>query len=393
MTPTAYRYQLEKGSKKHRCPRCQQRTFTRYVDTETGELMPEHLGRCDREQKCQYWSRPNRSEFGPTSAPIAPPPPPPPPSFIAPEVMAASVAHGSTSTFARWMAQRFGADLTADAVARYRLGASKHWDGANVFWQIDTSERIRGGKVMQYDATGHRVKVPTNRVTWVHSVLKMEGYNLKQCFFGEHLLPLRPADPVAIVESEKTAIVASLYIPAFVWMATGGKNGCKWKTDPTVTSVLRGRQVALFPDLGAFQDWQTLADTLGRSGAQVTVNPILENNATDHERANGLDLADYLLRFEPDLFRTAQIRPAPSVKTEPPPKPEPAQPKPISWDVPTFGPEHFTAAPVRLDPCTTITDPRLFIEAHLRTVEGNKGNPVYLPYLERLHTYHRKQTA
>jgi hypothetical protein len=151
--------------------------------------------------------------------------------------------------------------------------------------------------------------------------------------------------------------------------------------------------VALFPDLGAFQDWQTLADTLGRSGAQVTVNPILENNATDHERANGLDLADYLLRFEPDLFRTAQIRPAPSVKTEPPPKPEPAQPKPISWDVPTFGPEHFTAAPVRLDPCTTITDPRLFIEAHLRTVEGNKGNPVYLPYLERLHTYHRKQTA
>jgi len=231
--------------------------------------------------------------------------------------MAASVKHGHSSTFARWMAERFGADLAADAVKRYHIGASKHWDGANVFWQLDSSGRIRGGKVMQYDTKGHRVKVPTNRVTWVHSVLKLEGYNLRQCYFGEHLLADRPSDPVGILESEKSAIVASLYLPSMVWIATGGKNGCKWKTDSTVNRVMNGRKVVLFPDLGAFEDWATLAGRLREAGAQVTVNGVLEKNATDTERANGLDLADYLLRFEPHQFNSPPVE----VKETPTPTP------------------------------------------------------------------------
>jgi hypothetical protein len=352
MTAIAYRYQLETGGKKYRCPACGKRTFTRYVDTATGETMPEHLGRCDREQRCQYWSKPTRSEHGSTSAPFAPVkmPPPPPPSMMQPDIMAASVAHGHSSTFARWMAERFGADLAADAVKRYRLGASKYWEGANVFWQVDTSGRIRGGKVMQYDATGHRVKVPTNRVTWVHSVLKLEGYNLRQCFFGEHLLPDRPADPVAIVESEKTAIVASIYLPRMVWIATGGKNGCRWKTEATVTSVLKGRKVVLFPDLGAFTEWQGMAERIARTGAQVTVNALLEKNATEDERANGLDLADYLLRFEPHQFTSTPVEvkdtPAP-----PPPMPMPSAPAPVEVTEATSG--TITPAPdpmpVRID--------------------------------------------
>ena len=36
--------------------------------------------------------------------------------------------------------------------------------------------------------TGKRIKEPYNHVTWVHSVLHKDDYNLKQCFFGEHLL-------------------------------------------------------------------------------------------------------------------------------------------------------------------------------------------------------------
>lgn len=297
MTATAYRYQFETGGKKHRCPRCGQKRFVRYVDASTGELMPSEFGRCDREERCQYWMKPDSS----TSAPFAPVkmPPPPPPTMMQPEMMAASVAHGHSSTFARWLQERYGADMAADAAKRYRLGASKHWQGATVFWQVDASGRIRGGKVMQYDATGHRVKVPSNRVTWVHSVLRLEGYNLRQCYFGEHLLNERPSDPVAIVESEKTAIVASLEIPAFVWIATGGKNGCRWKTDATVNAPLRGRNVTLFPDLGAFADWQDFAQRLRDAGAQAKVNDLLERHATEDERANGLDLADYLLRQQP----------------------------------------------------------------------------------------------
>lgn len=55
---TEYRYILEKGSKKHRCPNCDKKRFVRYIDTQTGEYLPEQHGRCDRESKCGYHSAP-----------------------------------------------------------------------------------------------------------------------------------------------------------------------------------------------------------------------------------------------------------------------------------------------------------------------------------------------
>lgn len=73
---------------------------------------------------------------------------------------------------------------------RYKVGTSKYWDGATVFWQTDNQNKVRTGKIMLYNPeTGKRIKEPYNHVTWVHSVLHKGDYNLKQCFFGEHLLP------------------------------------------------------------------------------------------------------------------------------------------------------------------------------------------------------------
>ena len=56
--------------------------------------------------------------------------------------------------------------------------------------------------------------------------LNLPNYNLKQCLFGEHLLSEIPTKPVAIVESEKSALVATHYMPEFIWLATGGIHGC-----------------------------------------------------------------------------------------------------------------------------------------------------------------------
>ncbi|MEI6848114.1 MAG: hypothetical protein WCK32_08830 [Chlorobiaceae bacterium] len=56
--------------------------------------------------------------------------------------------------------------------------------------------------------------------------------------------------------------------------------------------TLHGRTVTLFPDLGAFEKWQSIAAGI----PNVTISNILERRATVADRAAGLDLADYLLR-------------------------------------------------------------------------------------------------
>jgi hypothetical protein len=59
--------------------------------------------------------------------------------------------------------------------------------------------------------------------------------------------------PIAIVESEKTAIIASVYMPDYIWLATGSLNNLSAEK----CAVLNGRRVILFPDLNAFDKWTT----------------------------------------------------------------------------------------------------------------------------------------
>jgi len=125
--------------------------------------------------------------------------------------------------------------------------------------------------------------------------LRLKDFKLRQCFFGEHLLNQFPDRSVAIVESEKTAILASVYFPQFVWLATGGKNGCRW-SDRTVNNVLKKRNVVLFPDLGVYDDWKRQSELF--DVRSVRISDLLKKHASDSERKKGLDIADYLLRFE-----------------------------------------------------------------------------------------------
>ena len=54
---SALRYQLPKKAIKTDCPACgpkHRRTLSRYINTRTGEPLPEAYGRCDRESNCGY---------------------------------------------------------------------------------------------------------------------------------------------------------------------------------------------------------------------------------------------------------------------------------------------------------------------------------------------------
>ncbi len=235
-------------------------------------------------------------------------------SYIDLDIVNQSLQRYPDNKLFQFLSAQFGEAETLKLMAKYKVGTSKHWDGATVFWQIDYQNRVRTGKIMLYNpTTGKRIKEPYNHVTWVHSVLHKEDYNLKQCFFGEHLLPEDKSRPVALVESEKTAIIASYYLPQFLWIASGGKNGC---FNVNSLSVLAGRSVVLFPDLGATNYWQSKISLMKSCGIEVQMFDYLEVNATEDERKEGYDIADYLLKVKPDEAILQQmIRKNPVLKT------------------------------------------------------------------------------
>jgi len=107
---------------------------------------------------------------------------------------------------------------------------------------------------------------------------------------------------VCVVEAPKTAVIASLYFPNFVWLAVGAltyltADRCKALTDGTP----RGRKVILWPDLNGYDLWKERANKL--SADRWKVSGFLEQVATNEERSKGLDLADYLPRYHYKDFR------------------------------------------------------------------------------------------
>ena len=175
----------------------------------------------------------------------------------------------------------------------YRIGTFAKWGGSAVFWQIDMNGLVRTGKIMCYNPeTGHRIKEPQVFVSWAHSELRMPDFHLKQCLFGEYLLKSSTSSPVMLVESEKTAVIMSHFIPDYLWLATGGKNGC---FNREAMQVLRDRNITLLPDLGATEQWKAKSAMLSEICKKVSVSDILERIATEEQRNQGLDIADFFL--------------------------------------------------------------------------------------------------
>lgn len=392
-----HRYILEpyKGmNTRYSCPECGKRNeFSRYINTDTGEHIHPSVGKCNRETKCGYHKKPKqyfeqqgvsfesvsrfhtlRERKQETKVQ---------PSLIPFEILQKSRTDYENNYFVQFLATLFDAATLSEVISRYHIGTSNYWNGATVFWQIDIQGKVRTGKIMLYSPyTGKRVKEPKDLIQWVHNALKQPEYNLAQCFFGEHLLGKYPQKTVAIVESEKTAIIASVHFPNFIWLAAGNKDGL----NPTKCQVLQGRNVVLFPDLKAFDKWSAKAKEFSTI-ANFTTSDFLETKATEAERQQGFDLADYLIKFDCRKFNSpppTTPQKAECAEVTPPP----SQKRFELWNVEEIESYFKNIATkqqqVILDKCGTITDLNTFIQSHLATVKTNNGNPTYLPYLERL---------
>jgi hypothetical protein len=197
------------------------------------------------------------------------------------------------NNFIEFLQSTFGKEKANYMVSLYHVGTSKYWPGANIFWYLDTNYRLCTGKIMVYNSqTGKRIKNPPNLITWVHYLMKVPTENVNKGLFGLHLLKLYPQKTIAIVESEKTAIIASIFYPELIWLATGGKGNLTFEK----LLSLEGRRIILFPDLGAYDDWSEKAVRF-RTHLNIQVSDFLENKASSEEKAAKYDLADYLLRL------------------------------------------------------------------------------------------------
>jgi hypothetical protein len=393
------------------CPNCQQnkKCFTRYIDSETNEHIHPTVGRCNREINCSYHYTPkqyfqeNNSSidtlqfkvFKPrTVATLSKPF-----SFIPVEIFKDSLKGYDNNHFINYLINLFGEDITKKLIERYFIASSNAWNGATVFWQIDKQGNIRTGKIMLYSPSdGKRVKEPHAYINWAHKVLKWSNFELKQCLFGEHLL-VDESKPVAIVESEKTAIIASVYLPNFIWVAVGSLSNLNNEK----CSTLKGRNVVLFPDLKGYDKWSSIAKELSNITA-FKVSDVLERNATESEKEQGLDLADFLIKYDykdfilPNTIDTdvplavklssqeqKHLQPSPIFQFE-----NKEQKELEKWDKAIIELEdlflntELPNYPISIKQAETITDISIFIKSHLSIAKANNGKLTFIPYLNRL---------
>lgn len=297
-----YNYILEpyNGTKtRFTCPNCgAKQSFVKYIISDTKEYLSDHVGRCNKEIKCGYHYKPKQyfddnkiAEFKPQFKPQKPTIQKEP-DFVDVELFVQSLKAYDKNNFVSFLIKLFGQEVTNELIAKYYIGTSKKWNGATIFWQIDEQMKVRTGKIMLYNPeTGKRIKEPYNHFSWVHKNLNNPDFNLNQSLFGLHLIKGN-RKPIAVVESEKTAIISSVYLPDFIWLATGGLNNLS----KSRFESLRGRKVVLYPDLGAYDKWKEKAEEL-KTICSISVSDLLEQVATQQERINGFDVADYLIRL------------------------------------------------------------------------------------------------
>lgn len=313
-------YQLQKYtgiSSRHTCPNCgRKQEFTLYVDA-NNKPIDETCGRCNRES-CGYhlppseffkehpekketdlskWVQPKQPEVKLVDyLPI---------SYIGKD------RFRERNNLYRFFVEEFGKEDADRVFDLYRIGTSKHWRYENglstIFPQIDEFGRLRQIKVMAYNPiTGKRLKKNDAVELWVSqrgtyvndtrssdriwfagkTLLNNQEANLKQTFFGCHLII--ESEKIGIVESEKTAMIASVLMPSITWLATGGCNGCKW-TNEAVSSILKGRKVVLYPDSGMYEKWKEKAQILKMNNVDVSVYKGCE------DKPDNWDIADVLL--------------------------------------------------------------------------------------------------
>lgn len=263
---TNYKFHIQKGTEAgeggtlHICPHCGRRSFTYYVSrggrTVNDPTRGIYYGICYHRNSCGYINYPNgvadpdTTDGSSQAITEAPAQPQQPPQYY-PVSLLKQTLKPFGSNLLKYL-QKLKLPNLAEKAHQYFIGATR--DGGTIFWQIDLHDKIHRGKIMFYGSDGHRIKDAKGNGK-VSSVRVRIGRPITTepniCYFGAHLLTRFPNADVGVVESEKTALICSCIFPQQVWLATGTKNNLHSQ----YSECLKGRNVIVYPDYDAFEEW------------------------------------------------------------------------------------------------------------------------------------------
>ena len=298
-----FRYTLEPYSSRrmqHLCPNCLKKEFVRYIDTDNNELLSAEFGRCNREIKCGYFRKPNSNKGisnvdirkNLNSSTIF--------ENLDSEILLSSQFNYEieSNPLCKFLMQYFEKEKIFEILELYQLKSQLLGNQIlTLFPLIDNEQKLRALKKMKYDqTTGKRHKF---FFRW-HNPKKLK---LQQCLFGLHLLEhkkFKETEKVYIVESEKTAIIASLKYDNLLFMATGGLNNLTANR----LRPLMGKQIILIPDLAPIDAvnnpyllWKEKGTRISRElKVKISINTMLLDISTDFQKDEQWDLADFIIK-------------------------------------------------------------------------------------------------
>lgn len=201
--------------------------------------------------------------------------------FIDAEVVACTLGGFKNNNFVKWLTNLIGVEASKKVINRFCIGTSK--TNGTIFWTIDQNLRICRPKVFYFNLDGHRDKNTPPLVPSGYT--RNSGY--LPCLFGLHQINEKYGQqkPIALVESEKSAVLGFHAFKKFNFLGLGGATLSRAKAEP-----LKGNQIVIVPD----------ADIAGREGAVKTRERLAElgihANICDlfPDKDSGYDIADFL---------------------------------------------------------------------------------------------------
>ncbi|MDO8999789.1 MAG: DUF6371 domain-containing protein [Bacteroidota bacterium] len=292
------KYTFEKSPKpKGKCPKCNQHKKFRYY-----EGLPREFGKCDRESECQYHNKPDAealknlgvdTNLGLTSQVKIEL------KTVFPSDNDLKCLNNLNSPFHTFCFDKL--KITKEHLQKWKVGSEGQV--TKFIYSLPSGKNINVITI-HYQISSDEKNCKRIKAKPPYSLKPNKGEKYELCLFGEHLLSNKI---ICLVESEKTAVIASFVYPEFDWIATGGANKL---TDDKI-SALFNKEVYYLND----------ADKAGKENSTIKklIAYKLNYKIIDlfPDRNDGYDLADAIIDGnKPEIKPVEKIKSENEIETE-----------------------------------------------------------------------------